>query len=231
MEYRQIDSSGWSATGRGSGFVGLKKYTIGIIENDPKFREYLRNSLQNEEDVLEVLTWSSAEEYLRDRNRIRPELLFIDIMLGGMNGVDLAGKISETNPEIKKVVLTNMNSEETIFNALRNGCLGYVLKAELEQISGVFRTIMNGGAVITPTIALRVLSNFRVQPVEDAEILTTREKQLLGQLACGYDTAKVAEMAGITINTMRNHIKNIYRKLNVNNRQAMMRRASELGFL
>ena len=88
-------------------------------------------------------------------------LLLLDIKLSGMNGVELAGKITERDSETSIVMLTNLNSDDLIFQALRNGAIGYLLKSELRDIADTVSTVLNGGATITPTIALRVLTSFR----------------------------------------------------------------------
>ena len=125
-----------------------------------------------------------------------------------------------------------MTSEKMIFDALKAGALGYIYKDELETINDVVSQVMSGGAIITPTIALRVLDTFK-QPIKfkPETDLTKREKQVLGLLVSGVKTKDAATTLQISHDTIRNHIKNIYKKLNVNSKVEMMRKASDMGLL
>ena len=159
------------------------------------------------------------------------DLLFLDIQLPGMDGVELAERISRRNQATGIVMLSNMNSDKLIFQALRNGAIGYLLKSELRDIADTVRVILAGGATITPTIALRVLSSFRKSnPVLEAR-LTNREKQILELMVSGKTISRVAETLDVSRNTVNHHAKSIYKKLNVHNRSELARKAAEAGIL
>ena len=221
----------------------MEKVRVGIIENEKEFIEFIKEELGKVPEVAEVFSWESAEIFWRDKRGRELDLVFIDIGLPGMNGVELAGLLSVKNPEIPKIILTNEKSDELIFEALRHGCSGYILKSELDDIGRVLKIVMEKGAIITPTIAFRVLNSFQQQPetpddsegtennTEKESTLTHRERQILDELVCGYTVAKVAEMLNISVYTVRNHVRNIYQKLNVKNQQEMMRKAAQMGLL
>ena len=211
--------------------VEKKSIKVGIVEDDDKFLNHLKDRLNGYEPATVVNEWKSAEEYWQDPESKNLDVLLLDIRLPGMTGIELAGLLSLNNPEIRKIILTTVNSDEIIFQALRHGCLGYILKSELKDIGGILEIVMSGGAFITPTIAFRVLNNFKGQDkLEESETLTSREQQILEQMVSGHPVAKVAEIFDISINTVRNHVKNIYQKLNVKNRQEMMRKANQMGY-
>ncbi len=204
---------------------------VGLVENDAAFEAKIRAELEKVQEVREIRSWHSAEIFWRDSRGRGIDLLFLDIKLPGMDGVELAGRIAERDPDTGIVMLSNLNSDHLIFQALRNGAIGYLLKSELGDIGETVRTILSGGATITPTIALRVLTSFRKSnPVLDGG-LTDREKQILELMVSGKTIARVADTVGISVNTVNHHAKNIYRKLNVHNRTELARKAAEAGLL
>lgn len=209
--------------------AGLLK--LGIVENDLKFQEHIIDHLNQNSGIEIHGQWTSAEKFWHDPQGRDLDIVLLDIALNGMSGVDLAGHISRRDPHIKMLILTNMNSDEIIFRALKYGALGYILKSELQDINAALETIISGGALITPTIALRVMQSFRAPPAIQSEraLLTNREAQVLEQLACGLSPKQIAQFFGISIATIRFHIRNIYEKLNVNNHNQLTKRMHELG--
>lgn len=204
---------------------------VGLVENDADYQQKIKAALDGMPEIGEVYAWESAEAYWRDADGRELDLLLLDIKLSGMNGVELAGKVTERNPDTHIVMLSNLNSDDLIFQALRNGAIGYLLKSELGDIAETVRTVLAGGATITPTIALRVLSSFRKSnPVLGAG-LTDREKQILELMVNGRTIPQVAEFLGCSHHTVTHHAKSIYRKLNVHNRSELARKAAAAGLL
>ncbi|TGN08495.1 response regulator [Leptospira ilyithenensis] len=208
-----------------------KEVKIGIVENDENFRNQILTILETTPGVLSVSHWESAEAYWKDENGKELDILFLDIMLPGMNGVELAGKISERDPNISKIMLSNMNSDELIYSSLKNGAIGYILKSELKDISEVIDTVLQGGAIITPTIAFRVLNHFKAKTNLGSIKLTDKENQILDQMVRGKTINRVAEFLGVSKYTIQHHVKNIYKKLNVHNRAELVRKANDIGLL
>ena len=204
---------------------------VGLVEDDPAYRSRIAGELQALPEVEKALAWESAEAFWRDRRGRDLRALFLDIQLGGMDGVELVAKLAQRRPETSVVMLTNLNSDRAVFQALRNGAVGYLLKTELKDIGGTLRTILSGGATITPTIALRVLMSFRQSnPVLGAD-LTDREKQVLELLARGKTIARVSDMLGCSYHTVHHHTRSIYQKLGVHNRSELAGRAAAAGLL
>ncbi len=195
------------------------------------FRQRIAAELEQSPDVKRVLQWDSAEAFWNDRAGRNIDVLFLDIQLGKMDGVELAEMIARRRPDTRVIMLTNLNSDRAIFQALRNGAVGYLLKTQLEDVTATLRTVLDGGATITPTIALRVLSSFRESnPVLGGD-LTEREKQVLQLLATGKTLAKVADILGCSYHTIHHHARTIYRKLEVHNRSELAARAAAAGLL
>jgi len=208
-----------------------KSWRIGLVENEQKYRDYVQKKIEEDPDVDSFVSWNSAEEYWRDKNGENLDLIFIDVMLSHMNGVELTGMLTKRNPEIAKIILTNMDSEEMIFEALKNGAVGYVLKSELDDILSVMRIVMGGGAIITPTIALHVLNSFSKAPDNDHPKLTDREKQTLELLVRGLTKKKAADRMGVSENTLSTYTKSIYKKLNVSSRLELFKKSEDMGLL
>lgn len=211
--------------------VKAPQWIVGIVEDDLVYREKIQEELTAAPEIAQIRAWKSAEEFWRDEKRKGIDLLFLDVKLPGMSGVELVGRIVETDPEVRIVMLTNLNSDQIVFQALRNGAIGYMLKSELGDIGATVRTVMDGGGIITPTIAYRVLASFKKSnPVMGAN-LTDREKQVLELMVSGKTIARVADVLKVSVNTVNHHAKNIYRKLNVHNRSELARKAASSGFL
>ena len=191
----------------------------------------MRDELLAMPNVGDVLAWPSAEEFWRDRSGPPLDLLYVDVHLPHMSGVDLVEIVRGKFPDLPIVMLTGVASDETIFQALRVGATGYLLKAEVDNIVEYTRMALEGGAAMTPGIALRVLQSFRKSSSGEEPNLTTREQQVLKLLVEGLSGPDVARRLGVSENTMRTHIKNVYRKLNVKSRVEMMHRAADLGLL
>ncbi|MBE7410973.1 MAG: response regulator transcription factor [Leptospiraceae bacterium] len=204
-----------------------KTLSIGIVENDLEFRTTVESKLCGISYIPKVYSWNSAEEYLREKNRPVLDLIFLDIVLPYMNGVDLAREISKKNPETSIIMLTNMNSDAMIFESIKNGALGYVLKSELGTLENIIQIVIDGGAVITPTIALRVFSSFRKDKPQ-APDLTDRERQVLELLVRGKSVFSVASFLDLSIHTVQGYVKTIYKKLNVHNRAELTQKANQL---
>jgi DNA-binding NarL/FixJ family response regulator len=206
-------------------------YRFHIIEDDLAFSKVLIGCLDHFEAEIQV--FPSAEIYLEKELDI-PSLLFLDIQLPGISGISLARIMKEKNSEIKIIVLSALDSNEILFQALKAGAIGYILKSDLNRLDQILPDILQGGAFLTPTLALRVLKSF--QEVEDKknagfEALTEREKEILQELVEGLKTKEIAEDLDVSILTVATHTKNIYRKLQVNNRVQLLRRAEELKLI
>ena len=201
--------------------------TVGLVENDLEFRNTTEVRLRKISSVSKVYTWGSAEEYLRDRDRPVLDLIFLDIVLPYTSGVDLAREISRENPETGIIMLTNMNSDTMIFESIRNGALGYVLKSELGTLESIIDTVTGGGAAITPTIALRVFTSLRRERSEAPDV-TARERQVLELLVQGKSVNSVATFLGLSVHTVQSHVKAIYKKLNVHNRAQLSQKANKV---
>lgn len=211
--------------------MNSERARIGLVDNQENFRTLFADRVARSNLSILLKAWNSAEEYLRDPARGDLDLLLVDIRLTHMDGIELIRIAAEEMPDLKTAALTVADSEETIFAALRAGALGYLLKSELADLDAVISTILGGGAIMTPTIALRMIQSFR-SPGEKPDFeLTARERQVLLEVAAGLTIREAGDRLGVTDNTLNTHLKSIYRKLRVRNRIQLIERARRLGYL
>lgn len=209
----------------------IQSARIGIVENDPEFRTEVVRRLEGLTFASQpILVWDSAEQFLREKPAPRLDLLFVDIVLSGISGIELIKTLRHQKRDLRTVVLTNMNSDELIFEAIKFGTLGYILKSELGDLEHVVRTVLSGGALITPTIALRVFASFQ-RKAASAPDLTDRERQVLELMVRGKTARAVAEFLGLSPHTVHDYAKQIYKKLEVHNRSELILKAQELSLM
>ncbi|WCL47787.1 response regulator transcription factor [Leptospira sp. GIMC2001] len=204
---------------------------IGIVENDDYFLTELNERLEKLSNIRNIQSWTSSEQFLMDLDNLDLDILFLDIMLPGMSGIELVGKLTEKSSKTKVIMLTNMNSDEMIFDSIKNGALGYILKSDIGRIREIVEVVQEGGATITPTIALRVFSSFRKIQSNESQGLTDRETQILQLLVKGKKIASISQFLLLSEHTVNGYVKSIYKKLSVHNRVELTLKAQKLSLL
>lgn len=198
---------------------------ISIVEDIPEAREALKKKINQALDLQCVSDYGYAEDALRNLPRVKPDLVLMDIVFppGFMNGIECMLRIKLKHPDIDFLMFTQYDHDEKVFDALKGGAIGYVLKRE--RVEGVMRAIQEwrqGGAPMSREIAHKVLKSFhRFGPDSQlAENLTAREMEVLKFLEMGLLYKEIANRLNPPIGegTVRQHIHRIYRKLEVNNR-------------
>lgn len=196
------------------------KIHVGMVEDDGEVRENLTKLLQLHPQVKSVAAFSSGEEALPGFLRQPPDVVLMDIRLRGMTGIQCAARLKESLPKTQILMLTAYSDDENIFEALKVGASGYLLKniPAAELIQSII-AVVEGGAPMTGEIARRVIATFR-RPTFNGEKaadsdLTPREKEILQMIAKGYANKEIAGHLGISTGTARNHIGHIYEKMHV----------------
>jgi len=172
-----------------------------------------------------------------------PQIVFMDIEMPGMDGIQAISLAKPLYPDIFFIVLTIFDDDDKIFDAIKAGANGYLMKDENAETlyNAIVNIFVNGGAPMSAAIArkafemlskasLPVLSNTNETDTINA-ILSEREKEILQHTITGYDAKRIAEITGISVLTVRKHIANIYRKLNVNSKAQAMRIAYKKGLI
>jgi DNA-binding NarL/FixJ family response regulator len=203
---------------------------IGIVENDSAFRDDILLTLKKLMPAVKLDWWQSAENLLKENIDEMPDILLLDVMLPGMTGIELTGELYRRGYGGKIVILTNMNSDELILEAIENGAVGYVLKSDRRELKSIIDTVIAGGAILTPTIALRVMTAVRERRAESPDFgLSERLQQVLELMVAGKTIPQVAKVLRLSPATVHGYVKDIYKKLNVHNRAELVGRVRNFG--
>ena len=194
---------------------------ISIVEDQRDMRESLVEWLNHAPGLRCVGAHASAEEALRDIPGERPDVVLMDINLTGMNGIHCVGRLKQMLPRIQVLMLTTYDESDLIFDSLRSGANGYLLKnmPRAELVAAV-EQVHAGGAPMSFKIARKVIDHFHKTPKTASELdqLTVREHDILKLLAKGYMYKEIADHLGISMSTVRTHISAVYEKLHVQSR-------------
>lgn len=201
--------------------IGVLK--VAIVEDQSKIREGLRQLIDGTEGFRCTGGFGSMEEALVEIGRDLPDVALVDIGLPGMSGIQGISMLKERYPAIAVLMLTVYDDDKRIFDAMCAGACGYLLKKTpparlLESLTEV----VSGGAPMSPQVARRVVSLFReLRPPQDAGCdLTPHEIRLLKLLVEGHNYKAAAAELGVSVNTIRFHMRNIYEKLQVHSKSA-----------
>lgn len=194
--------------------------TVSVIEDDKSFREGLETLINSSGYFTTLCCYSSAETALPHIINNPPQIAIVDIKLPGKNGINVIAAIKEQRPEILCMVCSFYDDNEFIFDALKSGASGYILKDAMpEDIIASLKELHRGGAPMSRYIAKKVISVFQ-QNVKTPSLqeLTRRENEMLRLTATGLSVNELSEQLGLSKHTVHTHLKNIYAKLHVTNR-------------
>ncbi len=197
-----------------------KLISFGIIEDDLNFQKHISTELEKLPMKPKVEKFSSSKEFFQYPQIQKLNLIFLDLGLPDGDGITIISEIQKINPKCKILVITIMQDEEKIFNALKAGACGYILKTDIYNLSETIEQVYKNGGVMTPTIAFKVMQYFRNRSVPDekAKSLTNRENDILNHVVDGLTTREIASFFQTTEGTVRNQLKSIYKKLHVNSK-------------
>jgi DNA-binding NarL/FixJ family response regulator len=195
--------------------------TIGVVEDDPGVREHLTKLIDQSSGFQCVGAWSCGETAIPALLGAMPDIVLMDVHLPGMSGIECVAALKEKVPDAHVLMLTVYEDSEKIFQALRAGANGYLVKRDIpKKLLPALREILSGGAPMSSHIARRVVSFFQKKPEaqEEHAALSPRETEVLGLLAEGCLYKEIAEKLGIGHETVRTHVQRIYQKLQVRTR-------------
>jgi DNA-binding NarL/FixJ family response regulator len=191
-----------------------------IIEDIKEIREGLQMLIDGSVGFKCTETFASAEEALEKLPGLYPDVALMDINLPGMNGIEAVRKLKKQCPHTQFIMSTIYEDDESIFDSLKAGASGYLLKktAPVKILESILE-VYNGGSPMSGQIARKVISSFQHNDsIDDSKILTHREKEILKSLAKGLRYKEIASDLNIGIETVRSHARNIYEKLQVQSR-------------
>ena len=196
--------------------------SVAIIEDEPLIRMAVEFYLKAEPEFSSVTVYNSVELFFEHQKTL-PHVILMDIQLPGMSGLEGCFKVKQQFPTTEILMFTVFEDKEKVFHALQAGASGYILKtSSMKTIKTSILELLNGGAPMTPSIAKKVLTYFSSIPEEkkneNLDQLTKRELEVAKLLVDGNTYKQVAYYLKISTDTVRQHIKNIYTKLQINSR-------------
>jgi DNA-binding NarL/FixJ family response regulator len=200
---------------------------VAIVEDDKQIREGLADLIATTSGFSCVISSASMEQALVMIDRDPADIVLVDIGLPGISGIEGIRRLKQKFPKMLFLVLTIYEDDERIFDALCAGACGYLLKkTPSDRLLESIRDAMQGGSPISPEVARHVIQLFqKVQPEKDAKQLTPYEVRVLKLLAQGNSYNSAAENLGISVNTIRFHIRSIYEKLHVHSKSEAVAKA------
>ena len=205
-----------------------------IADDHALFRDGLRALLNSVPDVEFVGEASTGDEATAHAAALQPDVILMDIQMPGLNGIEATRRILKVSPHIGVIVLTMFEDDDSVFAAMRAGARGYILKgADQAEVLRAIRAVASGEALFGPAIAQKVIGFFAGShanlPPQVFPELTDREREVLNLIAQGLNNAEIAERLVLSGKTIRNHVSNIFSKLQVADRAQAIIRAREAG--
>jgi DNA-binding NarL/FixJ family response regulator len=204
-----------------------------IADDHPAFRRGVELMLVGVDDIAVVGLAGTGQRAVELSAEVAPDVVLMDLRMPDLDGIEATRRITRADPAPAIVVLTMFEDDDSVFAAMRAGARGYLLKgADQEEIVRAIRAAAAGEAIFGPEIAARVVSHFASGSGSTTSAfpeLTDREREVLEMVAAGKGNATIAHELVISLKTVRNHVSNIYTKLQVSDRSAAIVRAREAG--
>nr|WP_068888696.1 response regulator transcription factor [Pedobacter panaciterrae] len=192
---------------------------VSIVEDHVEFGLVLKNIINAIDGFTVVGLYNSAEEMLTKVYAQRVDVMVIDLRLPGMSGVELIKKLKVVLPDAKLMVCSTHHDNDSIFDALKAGALGYLLKDSTPgQVQAAIKELCDGGSPMSPYIARKVVSVFHEPVLKNEDGLSSREREIIELVAQGTSNKDIANLLFISAETVKTHVRNIYKKLHVTNR-------------
>ena len=211
-----------------------------LTDDQALFREGLETLLSVHKDIQVVGQAVNGQDAVEQALKLRPDVILMDMQMPILNGVGATRRLKQSLPDCRVIVLTTFDDKETIFDALRAGAVGYLLKdVGSAQLADSIRRTARGESILDPSVAAKVVAEFsRVSSLMGAtrsevlpEPLSEREIELLRLVASGASNKEIGESLFITEGTVKNHITHILGKLSVRDRTQAALKAKEIGLI
>ena len=190
-----------------------------IYEDNVGLRESLMALIELEESLEVVAAFTDASAVKKDMVRYKPDVIIMDIEMPFSNGVNIVKELRTIDKDVPVLMFTVFEDDDNVFNAICAGANGYILKKNMDTLPSAVRDVLDGGAPMSGSIARKVLGfipKLETKKDPNLELLSKRENEILELLVKGYSYKMLASELSISVETVRVHIKNIYRKLHVN---------------
>jgi DNA-binding NarL/FixJ family response regulator len=213
----------------------MEPFRVLVVDDNAQFRAGLRALLQAAPETEVAGEAATGPEAIDLAGRLQPDVILMDIKMPGMNGIEAARRILQASPHIGVLMLTMLEDDDSVFDAMRVGARGYLLKGALKaEILRAIRGVCSGEAIFGAAVARRLMGYFAAaRPARFAQAfpqLTDREQEILRLLAVHQTNAEIAARLSLTPKTVRNHVSNIFTKLQVASRAEAIVRARDAGW-
>ena len=210
------------------------KIRVLVADDHPAFRAGLQLMLADAADLEVVGLAENGDQAVELAEPLRPDVVVMDLRMPGLDGIGATRRLLELDPAVGVVVLTMFEDDDSVFAAMRAGARGYLLKgAEQDEILRAIRAVAAGEVLLGQSIARRVIEHFSSGDGSARAAfpaLTERERQVLDLIAAGKGNAVIAHELVLSLKTIRNHVSNIFTKLQVSDRAAAIVKARDAGF-
>lgn len=212
--------------------MNKKVIKVGIIEDNKHIRDGWKTFIDYESDMKASQVYGSCEDALRTKSVYDLDVVMVDIGLPGMSGVECAKILNDKKPDLPIIMATVFDDDDHVFSALEAGAIGYVLKntAPNDMISAI-RSASDGGSPITPNIARKVITTFQKKVQKQKVSMNEREQEILELLSNGLSYSEIGKKIYLSEDGVRHHIRNIYKKLHVNNKAEAVKEGIKAGFI
>ena len=205
-----------------------------LIADDHALFRYGMRAMLNSDPQLEVVgEAATGEEAVASTAELKPDIVLMDIQMPGLNGIEATRRIVRADPDVGVVVVTMFEEDDSVFAAMRAGARGYVLKGgDADEVVKVVSAVAQGEAHFGPDVARRLMGFFSAPkhaPTEAFPMLTAREGEVLDLIARGLNNTEIADRLYVSQKTVRNHVSNVFLKLQVADRSQAIIRAREAG--
>ncbi len=193
---------------------------VAIIEDKDEIREAIKTLINSTNGFSCTHAWSNGIVAIKELPSLRPDVVMVDINMPEMNGIECVKKLKPLMPRTQFMMQTVYEDDDNIFNALRAGASGYILKkTSASKMLEAITELYNGGSPMSAEVARRVVSALQVNNKPNSEdVLTDREREVLRLLSKGYIYKEIASEIHVEYETVKKHIQNIYAKLHVQNK-------------
>jgi DNA-binding NarL/FixJ family response regulator len=204
-----------------------------IADDHTLFREGLESLLESVPEIKVIASVEDGRKAVQAANELQPDVILMDLQMPEVNGIEATREIIQASPHIGVIVVTMFEDDDSVFAAMRTGARGYILKgADQEDMIRAIQAVSRGEALFGPSIAQRLMDYFSPpiqSPPQAFSELTEREREILDLIAQGRSNVEIAKNLSISLKTVRNHVSNIYNKMQVTDRVQAAIRAREAG--
>lgn len=202
----------------------INPIAVSIVDDESGLRESILGFLKTAKNFRCVSQYAQAEEALKGLPSDKPDVVLMDIKMKGMDGIECVRRLKALMPEVQVIMLTVFEDTELIFNALKAGANGFLLKRQPPaKLAEAIREVMDGGSPMSAPIARKVVhllqaGNLRSETPAESFDLSAREREVLEQLAAGQVYKQIADSLNVSPHTVRSYVRRIYEKLHVHSR-------------